>query len=84
MEAEYEDLKLASDNDEVMMCFPKNDQGCIKYRRVCAYHDFCVAWPNLLQKIESVPIGWKVEFWDPREREKEAKDVWNLVHKGIR
>jgi len=61
-------LMQCSDDDAVLMAFPMNPENCTKYFG-CAYHDFCTAWPNPLRNCEEPPMGFEVEFWDPREEE---------------
>jgi hypothetical protein len=50
----------------VMTSFPMNTENCTKYSG-CPYHDFCIAWPNPLEKVETPPFGFHIEYWDPRE-----------------
>jgi len=50
-----------------MMAFPMNTESCGNYFG-CAYHDFCLAWPNPLKRCDEVPQGMKVEFWNPLEK----------------
>jgi len=72
---DMDNLVLASDNDKVMMCFPMNPTNCTKYFG-CKYHDFCMSWPNPLQRCEEVPYGMKIEYWDPSAEE--AKHTFKL------
>jgi hypothetical protein len=65
----------ATEDDQVMMCFPLNPTNCTKYFG-CRYHDFCMSWPNPLQRCEDVPFGMKVEYWNPAEEE--SKHKFNL------
>ncbi len=78
---EWETRRLIEDcsmNDKVMMCFTKNTQSCTKYFG-CKYHDFCMAWPNPLQRIHEVPQGMRIEYWDPTQEETNAKHVFHLT-----
>jgi len=69
------DLLLKQDeNDEAMLCFWQNTEACSSYSG-CQYSDFCLSWPNPLQHCHELPVGFKVEFWDPRKMEEEAKIV---------
>lgn len=68
----FELLSECSDSDDVMMAFPMNCESCTKYFG-CAYHDFCTAWPNPLQKCDQPPLGFKQEFWNPLEKESTHK-----------
>lgn len=74
---EFERLADCSENDRVMMCFPRNSENCTKYFG-CRYRDYCMAWANPLQKIDEVPTGMKIEFWNPSEEEQNAKNVFRL------
>jgi hypothetical protein len=64
MDVEY--LKNCKDSDVILRCFPKNTESCTKYYG-CAFLDFCEAWPNPLRRADIVPLGFKQEFFDPRD-----------------
>lgn len=64
----FELLSECKDSDAIMRAFPMNTESCTKYYG-CAYHDFCTAWPNPLQRCEAPPLGFKQEFWNPLEKE---------------
>jgi hypothetical protein len=51
-------------DDPVLMAFPMNTNSCTKYWG-CAFHDYCISWPNPLQRCEEPPLGFRTEFWDP-------------------
>lgn len=68
IEYNFELLSHSSDSDNVLSCFRQNPGACTKYFG-CPYHDFCGAWPNPLQKLDQIPMGFKTEFWDPSEKE---------------
>lgn len=61
-------LSQAQESDDVLVAFPMNERACSKYFG-CKYHDFCLAWPNPLQRAWEPPIGFHVKFWDPRAGE---------------
>ena len=61
-------LQIESDSDTVMQSFPMRPTSCSNWFG-CAYHDFCMAWPNPLQRCSEPPLGYKIEFWDPRTEE---------------
>jgi hypothetical protein len=75
LRSEYEMLSLSKDSNAVLRAFPMNPESCTKYFG-CAWHDFCVAWANPLQRCEAPPIGYKQEWWNPSE--KEAKHIHNI------
>jgi hypothetical protein len=78
---EFQRLEDCKEGERVMEAFPMNTGSCTKYYG-CKYHDFCMSWANPLQHIYEVPIGFKVEHWDPREEEKKAKKIVNIERRG--
>ena len=65
-------LNDSSIDDPVLQAFPINPGGCSKFRG-CEFHDYCMAWPNPLRQCQEPPLGFKVEFWDPREKDARNK-----------
>jgi len=65
-------LDKCKESDPLMMAFPMNTESCENYFG-CAYHDFCLAWPNPLKRCDEVPQGMKVEFWNPLEKSAKHK-----------
>jgi hypothetical protein len=76
---EMEILDKCKEDDNVMMAYPMNPKHCTSYRG-CIYHDFCMSWPNPLQRCQDPPIGFEVEFWRPDE--KASKNIINLNFGG--
>jgi len=70
-------LNECNEEDTVLKCFKMNTENCTKYFG-CPYHDFCVAWPNPLSRCSEVPMGMKIEHWNPAEDRKDAKFVFDL------
>jgi len=68
IEREMNRLFESSENESILMSFPMRPNNCTKYFG-CAFHDYCISWPNPLQRCEEPPIGFKVEFWDPSKIE---------------
>jgi hypothetical protein len=66
IEREEDRLMHCKESDAVLMAFPMNPNSCTKYFG-CAFHDYCISWSNPLQRCDEPPLGFKVEFWDPRE-----------------
>lgn len=66
LEEDYWNLSQSQEDDDTLKAFPMNTRSCTKYLG-CTYHDFCLAWPNPLQKCFEPPLGYKVDFWDPTE-----------------
>lgn len=67
---------FASKGDASMKPFKMNPRNCTKYFG-CPYIDFCQFWANPLQRLE-IPEGFETRWWDPRDREKEAKEVMRV------
>jgi hypothetical protein len=76
IEKDFERLANCSPDDTILRCFKMNTENCTKYFG-CRYHDFCVAWPNPLSRCEEVPVGMKIEYWDPADTS-DAKHVFAL------
>ncbi len=70
LEWDFAELNECSENDDVMMAFPKNTESCSKYGP-CKYYDICHARTNPLQLPEPPP-GYEVDWWDPRKEESKA------------
>lgn len=66
IDRETDRLTHCRESDPVLMSFPMNPNSCTKYFG-CAFHDYCISWSNPLQRCDEPPLGFKVEFWDPRE-----------------
>lgn len=67
IEAEMERLSECKDSDEVLMAFPTHSTSCDKWFG-CPYLDFCTTWSNPLQKCAEPPMGFEINFWNPREK----------------
>lgn len=76
LEYDFNQLVQAQEGDDVLVAFPMNERSCTKYFG-CPYHDFCLAWPNPLQRAWEPPIGFDVDFWDPRAEDKPGR-TFNL------
>ena len=73
----FDILSHSTDSDPVLLAFPKNPEACTKYWG-CPYGDYCVAHANPLQHLGELPMGYNIEFWDPRQYEKDAHKVVNV------
>jgi len=62
-------MSEAKESDDILQCYGMNPTNCSKYFRKCDWHDFCSTWSNPLQNAFEPPMGYHVEFWDPRENE---------------
>jgi hypothetical protein len=76
---EYDLLLDTKEDDHVLQAFPLKDTNCIYYNKVCPFMDFCLAWPNPLQRAFEPPIGFIKRIWNPLEEE--AKTTFNFEKK---
>jgi len=84
LEMNMEHLYETSPSNRVMVAFPRNSASCSKFG--CKHPHLCCFKANPLQRIESPPLGYGVDFWDPREREtdpKQAGDVTVSIKKDL-
>lgn len=44
--------------------------ACTEYMRACPYADLCSARANPLTYLQSLPSGFRIEKWDPRNHER--------------
>jgi len=64
IDRDMERLFDCKENEPVMMAFQQRTTSCPNYWG-CAYHDYCMAWPNPLQQCYEPPLGFRIERWDP-------------------
>jgi hypothetical protein len=76
MEFEFRRFSECKTTDKVLQAFPKNPNNCTKYFG-CAFHDFCCAWQNPLAKADNPPMGFAIDYWDPRTLHKSTE--WDLT-----
>jgi len=67
LEMNMEHLYETSPSDRVMVAFPRNSASCSKFG--CKHPQLCCYKANPLQRIDSPPLGYGIDFWDPRKRE---------------
>jgi hypothetical protein len=77
IERDTEQALVSAKNRDTMQQFRKNPTNCAQYG-TCQYLDFCITWPNPVHYADEVPIGFKVEYWDPRSAEDTATVVVNV------
>lgn len=65
-------LEVCSDKDHVLDAFPMNPTACGNYFG-CGFHDYCIAWPNPLQRCARPPLGYTVKFWNPFDKPFKSK-----------
>ena len=76
----FEQLVKTTPDQPVMQAFPRNPVSCSKFG--CSYPGLCEMWCNPVAKQGEVPLGYKVERWDPREREKDSKHKLSIDETG--
>lgn len=67
-------LYEAKESDPVMTAFPKNPQHCSNYFG-CPYRDYCSSHANPLKHLGELPMGYTIEFWDPRRFAEKAHKI---------
>ena len=77
IEWNMEQLKNASPNDDILACFPMNGESCDKYFG-CMFQPYCNLWSNPLKHALEPPPGFKIDWWNPADREETAKTVVHL------
>lgn len=68
LDRDMERLSHCNENDLIMAAFRMRTDSCTKYYG-CMFHDYCMAWDNPLRECDEPPLGFRQEFWDPREME---------------
>lgn len=71
-ETEMDQLADETPETTTMLAFPPRSKGCSSYYG-CPYIDFCTCWPNPLARCHEVPMGFRVDFWDPSEKKSTTK-----------
>ena len=74
LEEDMNKLQSCSNKYTVMPAFAKNPSSCTQYFG-CQYIDFCIAWANPLIYAHEVPLGFRVEYWNPHDAELTAKKI---------
>lgn len=78
VEVELARLFECSESDSVMRAYPMNAEACFNFGQRCPYYEHCRMWSNPLQHAADVPDDFKISWWDPSDREKTAKKVFDL------
>lgn len=73
LEDDFDRMNDGKESDIYMKCFPRRTESCIQYNKICPMHDFCHAWNNPLSRIGEIPMGYKVDHWDPRRGDVKVK-----------
>jgi hypothetical protein len=67
IKADFVALSNSLPTDTYMACYAQNWTACNNWGRICEYHDFCSYWRNPLKRIDTIPMGMEIRFWDPTE-----------------
>lgn len=79
IEWDFQLLEAQHEEDDFFSCFHQNTESCIKYNTVCPFYDFCMGEINPLRYASGpVPAGFRINYWDPRERDAQANKVINI------
>lgn len=73
----FDALTRCSQDDDVLMAFPKNPTSCTKFG--CAHPGLCASVPNPLRRAGSPPPGYTVRHWDPRVEQDERTKIVALT-----
>lgn len=75
IEWNFEQLSKSSKDDDVLKAFPRNENGCTSFFKLCPYYSICHTNNNPLKFEDNTPFGFIINYWDPRERigEKDGK-----------
>ena len=77
---DMEALDNAKPEDDVLLPFRMNTTACTDFGG-CPYADLCAAWPNPLRVSDEPPIGFIVDWWDPRAVEEESKEKLGRIER---
>ena len=56
----------AEEGHDIITAFPRNDEGCVKFFKLCPYFDHCHSTSNPLIDMNNPPDGMDIIHWDPR------------------
>lgn len=73
LERDFDRLSDCKEEDIIMKAFPRRTESCVKYNRICPLFDYCNINHNPLKKLDRIPSGYKIEYWDPRKEEVKVK-----------
>jgi hypothetical protein len=69
VERDFKRLEMCKESDDVMKAFCRNTESCVKYNRMCPLFEVCHARRNPIRDCDRLPMGLKIEHWDPRKEE---------------
>jgi len=77
IQSEHENLDMSSPDEPTLRAFPKCTESCGDFYG-CPFIDYCTTYANPLRVADSPPMGYTVNYWDPRTKQETAKEVMNL------
>lgn len=72
---DYERLSECKPEHSILDCFMLNPSQCSIYYG-CPFIDLCTCWHNPLEKVNVIPEGFSVRWWDPREASKQRGSLF--------
>ena len=75
LEWNHTELTKCAPEQDVMEAFPMNPHSCSGKYGLCPFISICSNASNPLQNCETPPPNYRVEHWDPRDREDDASTV---------
>lgn len=70
---DFQILAECSPDDPYLKAFPPYPISCDSWSG-CKYLALCSAWPNPLTHVDFIPVGLKVDFWDPKNKALNTKN----------
>lgn len=77
VDRDFAKLSECNESDPVLTAFHKNPKQCTNYG-ACPYLDHCVVQRNPLAHVNDIPLGMRVDHWDPRKQRDGAQKVVDL------
>jgi hypothetical protein len=68
IEVDTKHIMECNEEDQVLDAFIPTYGPCSSYKG-CPYFNFCLTQSNPLQMLGEVPEGFKVEYWNPNDRD---------------
>lgn len=70
--SDFELLEECKENDPFLKAFPRNENSCFVFNRLCPYADLCLL-NNPLRIGNEAPIGFVTRHWNPLEEPSDSK-----------
>jgi len=73
LEVDFSRLEAVKERNINMRAFRRRTESCVKYNRICEFHDLCYSRPNPVARQNILPAEYRIEFWDCRKEEMKHK-----------